>query len=101
MNGQGVNSIQEHMVGDSRVKALIVGLTVHCCPGMGLGRPFLPKELGSGCLQTLVCQRSRVGPLPPPCWLEPPLPVTPSGTFSGPCLGSQQRLVPAPGRPGL
>lgn len=50
MNGQGVNSIQEHMVGDSRVKALIVGLTVHCCPGMGLERPFLPKELGSGCL---------------------------------------------------
>lgn len=43
MNGQGVNSIQEtHGGGQSCRKALILGLTVHCCQG-GPGRDTLLK----------------------------------------------------------
>ena len=43
MNGQGVSSIQEHTVGDSRVRALKVGLTEHCCPGMDPVGPSYPQ----------------------------------------------------------
>lgn len=48
MDGQDVTSIQEHVVGDSRVRAPTVGLTVHCCPGMDLGRQqaFLTQRAG-------------------------------------------------------
>ena len=86
-------------MGDSRVRALIVGLTV-CTAAQGWtwedSRLFFPKELGSGRLQTPVCQRSRVGPPPRPYWLEPPLPVNPIRYLLRTMPGLSAKAGPSP-----
>lgn len=62
MNGQGVNSIQEVAGGEQSCEGPNSRSDcVHCCPGMGLGRPFLPRA-GLWLPPDCCMQGSRVGP---------------------------------------